>query len=75
MSKHGSCDTCAHEGCCEHYCGGVNWSDAYVKCAQCGCEILWDCVDYSIEVDGKMHYFCGQVCLDDWCTEHDEEGT
>ena len=29
MSKPGRCDTCAHDGCCEHYCGGAYWSDAY----------------------------------------------
>ena len=23
-----SCSTCAHDGCCDHYCGGTYWEEA-----------------------------------------------
>ena len=26
--KRRTCDTCAHDGCCDHHCGGGNWKEA-----------------------------------------------
>ena len=72
MSKPGRCDTCAHDGCCEHYCGGAYWSDAYGKCAQCGSEVLLEMAD----VTHGDHVFCCLECYDNWAAENDidEEG-
>ena len=67
MSKPGRCDTCAHDGCCEHYCGGAYWSDAYGKCAQCGREVLLEMAD----VTHGDKVFCCPECYDNWAAEND----
>ena len=67
MSKPGRCDTCAHDGCCEHYCGGAYWSDAYGECAQCGCEVLLEMADVT---HGDL-VFCCLECYDNWAAEND----
>ena len=67
MSKPGRCDTCAHDGCCEHYCGGAYWSDAYGECTQCGREVLLEMAD----VTHGDHVFCCLECYDNWAAEND----
>ena len=67
MSKFGRCDTCAHDGCCEHYCGGTYWSDAYGECAQCGASVLLEMVD--ITHGDKV--FCCEDCYETWAAEND----
>ena len=64
MSKPGRCDTCAHDGCCEHYCGGAYWSDAYGDRAAPGGE--WEIARCSVSVDGSDYTLAGNF---------DEEGT
>ena len=34
-----SCNTCVHNGCCEHSCGGLSYSPQYVECYECGCTV------------------------------------
>ena len=57
MSKPGRCDTCAHDGCCEHYCGGAYWSDA----------LLLEMADVT---HGDL-VFCCLECYDNWAAEND----
>ena len=74
MSKPGRCDTCAHDGCCEHYCGGAYWSDAYGECSQCGHSVLLEDVEFEGE-DGEV--FCCEECYGNWMVDNggdDDEG-
>ena len=68
-SRVGKCATCAHWGCCDglHYCGGGAWVDAYGECAQCGCGVFLEDVEYEGE-DGEV--FCCEDCYDNWMAEN-----
>ena len=68
MSYH-RCGTCAYDGCCDGlpYCGGSRWVDAYGECAQCGCRVLREDVEY----EGKNgEILCSQDCYDNWMADN-----
>lgn len=67
-----TCSTCAHDGSCDHYCGGSHWSAAFVPCSSCGALIPWEFVDLS---DDHGHVWCDDVCMSRWYASHpDEDG-
>lgn len=72
-NSHG-CGDCIHDGCCEGlpHCGGGSWAPAYGECEQCGARVHLDDVEYETE-DGK-HIFCSEGCLNEWESDHADEG-
>ena len=68
MSRPGRCDTCAHDGCCEHYCGGAYWSDAYGECAQCG-----EPVHLEMAYEDGDEIFCSEKCAEQYRADNEEE--
>ena len=48
-----NCRDCIHDGCCEHYCGGNNFSPRWAECARCGRTL--DLTDEFAKIDGKTY--------------------
>ncbi len=64
-----SCSDCLHNGCCDDYCGGSRWQNAYAECGECGKTILVEDCEFSLNGE----YFCSDACYLEWMDEHDCE--